>query len=429
MTPRTAPAGESRTTAVLAIVALVAFVATLDNTIVAAAAPSMGRELGLGLTALEWAGIAYMLPYAALMLPAGVAIDRLGRRRILLAGCGLFTAGALLGGAAWSAEILFVARGAQGVAAALVVPGTLSLIRTALPEHRRGLAVAVWTAALAAALAVGPWLGGALAEYLHWSWIFLGTVPLLVATGVLVARVVPAETVQEGARGRGGVPARLLGNRVFVGANALVLLWGLGISGIAFFTPLLHQEFLGLGPQAAGLPLVLVAVAVVGATPFVAPVSRALGTPRAVCLGLLVVAAGLVAVAVVNDQHAVAPRLAGLLLIGAGSAFTAPITAHALDAVTEEDSGTASGILMSSRELASALGVALIGTVLSTVRGHESAAGTEHGPALAAGYTAGLLVAAVLQAVAAALALLVLRERHGRRVAVSTMSSQKGESA
>ncbi|QWF77899.1 MFS transporter [Amycolatopsis sp. CA-230715] len=426
MPARTAVAGETRTTALLTIVALVAFVATLDNTIVAAAAPSMGRELGLGLTALEWAGIAYMLPYAALMLPAGALIDRLGRRRVLLAGCGLFTAGALLGGAAWSAEILFVARGAQGIAAALVVPGTLSLIRTVLPAQRRPLAVAVWTAALAAALAAGPWLGGALAEYLHWSWIFLGTVPLLVAIAVLVAGAVPPEETRIGTRGRRGVPVRLLGNRVFVGANALVLLWGLGISGIAFFTPLLHQEFLGLGPQAAGLPLALVAVAVVGATPFVAPVSRALGTPRAVCLGLLVVAAGLVAVAVVNDQHALVPRFAGLLLIGAGSAFTAPITAYALDAVAEEDSGTASGLLMSSRELASALGVALIGTVLSVVRGRETAAGAEHGPALAAGYTAGLVVAAVLQAAAAALALVVLRER---RALAMTTSSQKGENA
>ncbi|MFD9960820.1 MFS transporter [Amycolatopsis sp. NPDC058986] len=425
-TLRVAVARESGTTAVLTIVALVAFVATLDNTIVAAAAPSMGRELGLGVTALEWAGIAYMLPYAALMLPAGVVIDRLGRRRVLLAGCGLFVAGALLGGAAWSAEVLFVARGAQGAAAAFVVPGTLSLIRTSLPADRRGLAVAVWTAALAAALALGPWLGGALAEYLHWSWIFLGTVPLLVAVTVLVARAVRTEPIRRGTRGRRGVAKALLTNRVFAGSNVLVVLWGLGISGIAFFTPLLHQEFLGLGPAAAGLPLVLVAAAVICATPCVAPVSRTLGASRAVCLGLLVVALGLVALAVAGDRHALAPRLAGLLLIGAGSAFTAPITAHGLDAVAEEDSGTASGVLMSSRELASALGVAVIGSVLSTVRADELAAGAERGPALAAGYTAGLLLAAVLQAVAAGLALVVLREG---RENVATTLSKEGEGA
>ncbi|ALG15068.1 MFS transporter [Kibdelosporangium phytohabitans] len=443
----------------MTVVALVGFVTTLDNTIVAAAAPSIGRELGLGLTTLQWVGIAYMLPYAGLLLAAGAVIDRLGRRRVLLTGCAVFAAGALLGGVARSAELLLVARASQGVAAAFIVPGTLSLIRTELPEPRRPIAIAVWTAALAGALALGPWLGGALAEHLHWSWIFLSNLPFVGAVWLILARTSRVEGARTGAPVRlgatalvtaslvlltasvvtsGGVvsavllggagllglfafvgwerraavpliPARLWRNRAFLGANVLVLLWGLGISGVVFFTPLLYQDFLGMGPEAAGLPLVVVAGAVVCATPFVPAVTRMLGPHRAVCLGLLVLAGGLAQLAVVNDETTMASRLVGLVLAGTGSAFTAPITGQALERAGEDDSGTASGVLTASRELSSAFGVALIGIVLTSVRAGEIAGGVAPGPALGTGYAAGLVVAAVLQLAGAALALVVLR--------------------
>nr|WP_216217489.1 MFS transporter [Amycolatopsis aidingensis] len=457
----------------MAVVALVGFVTTLDNTIVAAAAPSIGRELGLNLTTLQWISIGYMLPYAGLLLAAGALIDRIGRRRTLLAGCAVFAAGALLGGVARSPELLLTARVTQGIAAAFIVPGTLSLIRTKLPESGRKIAIAVWTAALACALALGPWLGGALAEHLHWSWIFLSNLPFVCAAWFLLTRTSRDEPVRSGVPVRLGatvlvtislvlltaavvtsggvvstgvlggagllgllafvlserragtplVPARLRANRVFLGANALILLWGLGISGIVFFTPLVYQEFLGMGPEEAGLPLVVVAGAVICATPLVPAVTRALGPHRAVCLGLLVLAAGLVQLAVVNGETAMAPRLAGLVLAGVGSAFTAPITGHALDRIGEDDTGTASGVLTASRELSSAFGVVLIGIVLTSVRAGESAAGAADGPALAAGYAAGLLVAAVLQVAGAALALVVLRPRP----AVQSMPSKECE--
>lgn len=445
---------------IMAVVALVGFVTTLDNTIVAAAAPSIGRELGLSLTTLQWISVAYMLPYAGLLLATGALIDRVGRRRVLLVGCGVFAAGALLGGVARSAEVLLAARVTQGVAAAFIVPGVLSLIRTDLPASRRPAAIGVWTAALACALALGPWLGGALAEYVHWSWIFLSNLPFILAALVLVAR---SAARQPGRRvplplgavalvtaglvlltaavtttanitvsillGASGVavlllfaagerqavtpliPARLWADRVFRGANVLVLLWGLGISGIVFFTPLLYQDFLGMGPAAAGLPLVIVAGAVICASPFVPAVTRAIGPHRAVCFGLLVLAAGLVELAAVNDETTLAPRVAGLVLAGLGSAFTAPITGHALDQVGEDDTGAAAGVLTAARELSSAFGVVLIGLVLTSVRSWEMTGGVSADAALASGYTAGLVVAALLQIAAAALALVVLRPR------------------
>ncbi|MBB4908738.1 MFS transporter [Actinophytocola algeriensis] len=389
--------------ALLAVAALTGFVTTLDNTIIAAAAPSIGRELGLSLASLQWISIAYMLPYAGLLLPAGRLLDRFGRRRLVMAGCAVFAAGAVLGGVARSPELLLAARVVQGVAAAFVVPGTLSLIRTELPERRRATAIAAWTAALAAALALGPWLGGVLAEYLHWSWIFYSNLPFAAAALVLLAR-----TPRERHAPVRGSWSGLVTNRVFAGSNALVLLWGLGISGIVFFTPLAYQESLGLGPADAALPLVVVAAGVIVTTPFVPMVSRALGPRHTVALGLLVLAVGLLQLAVVHDETTMAPRLLGLVLAGVGSAATAPLTTHALDQVGTGDSGTASGVLTTTRELSSALGVALIGAVLTAVAGNTG------GAEVATGYTAALVVAAVLQLAGAALALVVLRPRPER---------------
>jgi MFS family permease len=388
------------TVALLSVAALTGFVTTLDNTVIAAAAPSIGRELGLGLISLQWIGIAYMLPYAGLLLPAGRLLDRFGRRHLVMAGCAVFAAGAVLGGVARTPESLLTARVVQGVAAAFVVPGTLSLIRTELPAGRRASAIAAWTAALAAALALGPWLGGVLAEYLHWSWIFYSNVPFAAAAFVLLAGT-PAERHTPVRGSWSGLAA----NRVFAGSNALVLLWGLGISGIVFFTPLAYQETLGLGPADAALPLVVVAAGVIATTPFVPMVTRVLGPRHTVVLGLVVLAAGLLQLAVVHDETTMAPRLLGLALAGIGSAATAPLTTYALDQVGTGDAGTASGVLTTTRELSSALGVALIGAVLTSAAG---------GAGMAAGYTAALVVAAVLQLAGAALALIVLRPRPAR---------------
>lgn len=387
-------------TALLAVAALTGFVTTLDNTIIAAAAPSIGGELRLSLASLQWIGIAYMLPYAGLLLPAGTLLDRFGRRRLVMAGCAVFAAGAVLGGVARTPESLLTARVVQGVAAAFVVPGTLSLIRTELPAGRRESAIAAWTAALAAALALGPWLGGVLAEYLHWSWIFYANLPFAAAAMVLLASTPPERHTPVRGSWSG-----LVTNRVFAGSNALVLLWGLGISGIVFFTPLAYQESLGLGPAAAALPLVVVAAGVIVTTPFVPMVTRALGPRGTVTLGLLVLAAGLLQLAVVHDETTMAPRLLGLVLAGVGSAATAPLTTYALDQLGTGDAGTASGVLTTTRELSSALGVALIGAVLTSVAGSAG---------MAAGYPAALVVAAVLQLAGAALAPVVLRPRPER---------------
>lgn len=442
----------------LAVLALGAFVTTLDNTIVAAGAPSIGRDLSLDLGALQWIALGYMLPFAGLLPAAGALIDRWGRRPALTAALLAFGAGAAAGGLAHSAWLLVAARVLQGTAAAFLVPGLLSLLRTNLDARGRTLGAAVWTACLAAALALGPALGGLLSAYLGWAWIFFVNLPFVAAMLVLLPGTVPpgrdagtrapplpatllvtaslvllttalaeprarlpllaAGTVagvaflvrERRARDR-LIPAALTENRVFAGSLAVQVLWGLGISGVFFFTPLLHQEFLGLGPVGAGLPLVLVAVAVMAATPLVPVAVARAGPHRTVAAGLAVVGAGLLALAAVNHVPQLLPRVPGLVLIGAGAACTVPLTSHALEVVAERHSGTASGLLTAARELSSALGVALIGAVLTAVRGVRLDAGVPAGAALAGGYTAGLLTAAGLTLLGALLAARGTRDR------------------
>ncbi|MEC3975578.1 MFS transporter [Amycolatopsis sp. H20-H5] len=450
------------------MVALGAFVTTLDNNILAAGVPSIARELSMDLVALQWVGIGYMLPFASLLLVAGTLVDRWGQRRTLLAGLLVFGLGAAAGGLAGSAWMLIAARVAQGVAAAFLVPGLLSMLRTNLDTRQRAIGAMIWTASLAIALALGPTLGGLLSEYFGWAWIFFVNLPFvaamvvllpvtaggarptrgnrlpvaamaLVTSGLVLVTValvelgdstradelVPSAMMVVGvvllgwfvSRERRAreplMPRPLTGQRMFVGALAVQLLWGLGVSGVFFFTPLLHQESLGLSPVQAGLPLVLVAVAIMAVMPVVPMAVARIGPHGTVAAGLAVVALGLLAVALVNHVPLVLPRVPGLLLIGAGSALTTPLTSHALEIVDERHAGAASGLLTASRELSSALGVALIGVVLTVVRTDRLVSGTAAGPALAGGYTAGLLVAAALELAGAVLALVVFRARPG----------------
>ncbi|MFI6307529.1 MFS transporter [Amycolatopsis thailandensis] len=448
----------------LVMIALGAFVTTLDNTIVAAGAPSIARDLALDLPTLQWVSIGYMLPFAGLLPVAGTLVDRWGQAATLRAGLLAFGAGAAVGGLATTAWLVISARVLQGAAAAFLVPALLSLLRTNLDERRRAVGATVWTACLAVALALGPTLGGVLSEYLGWGWIFFVNLPFVTAMLALLRKVavagrdpaagrpavlsmlvattgmvlVTAAVVElgegdvlvpamSGVAGTGFaiwfvlrerrardrlVPGELTGQRVFSGALVVQLLWGLGVSGVFFFTPLLHQESLGLGPVLAGSPLVVVAIAVVAATPLVPWAVPRFGPHRTVAAGLATVAVGLLAVAAVNHVPEVLPRIPGLVLIGAGSALTTPLTSYALEIVAERHAGTASGLLTASRELSSALGVALIGAVLAVVRTARLDEGAVS--ALADGYTAGLLTAAGLEILGALLSLRLLNPRAGQ---------------
>src|ERR687895_1644863 len=162
----------------LAAVSFGLFMIMLDNTVVNVALPSIQRDLGIGLSELEWTVNAYALTFAVLMLTGGKLADFVGRRRVFLIGLAIFTLSSLACGLATSGGMLIGARTVQGVGAALMMPATLSIISATFPPHERGMAIGIWAGVSAMALAIGPLIGGLLTEHVDWSWIFFVNVPV-----------------------------------------------------------------------------------------------------------------------------------------------------------------------------------------------------------------------------------------------------------
>ncbi|GAA4093250.1 MFS transporter [Nonomuraea soli] len=186
------------------VVGLAGFVTTLDNTVVTVALPSIQQDLAARLPALEWVATGYIMTFAGLMLAGGRVADMHGNRRAMISGLALFTAASLAAGLATDIAALIAARLAQGVGAALTLPATLAVL-AGQDERRRSQGVAVWMAAGAGALALGPVVGGYLSQHAHWSWVFLINVPIgLVTIGLALVAVPGRDGVRDGPDGGQG---------------------------------------------------------------------------------------------------------------------------------------------------------------------------------------------------------------------------------
>src|SRR5580765_7267748 len=162
----------------LAAVSFGLFMIMLDNTVVNVALPAIQRDLGVGLSELEWIVAGYALSFAALMLTGGKLADLMGRRRIFVLGIVIFTASSLFCGMADSGNELIGWRIVQGVGAALMNPATLAIIAATFPPRERGTAIGIWAGVSALALAIGPLVGGLITEHASWNWVFLINVPV-----------------------------------------------------------------------------------------------------------------------------------------------------------------------------------------------------------------------------------------------------------
>ena len=162
----------------LAIVSIGLFMVVLDNLVVNVALPSIHRELGASIQALEWTVNAYVLAYAVLLLTGAALGDRFGRKRWFMAGIGLFTVSSAAAALAPSIGALIAARAAQGVGAAIATPLTLTLLADAFPPDQRGIALGVWSGISGVAVALGPLVGGAVIQLSSWHWIFWINVPI-----------------------------------------------------------------------------------------------------------------------------------------------------------------------------------------------------------------------------------------------------------
>jgi MFS family permease len=462
---------------IIALPCVAQFVIVLDVTIVAIALPAMQADLGLSTTTLGWVITAYTLVFGGCLVAAGRLADRIGRRRAFAGGLGLFAAASLACGLAPNGAALLGGRVVQGLGAALVSPAALALVTAARPEGRdRARALGWWTAAAAGGGASGWVLGGLLSGLLDWRWIFLVNVPLCVGAAVLAPRFLrewrdpaPARPDVAGAllatTGLGALvlaltlaetSGPLAGPTLGSLAAAAVLLAGLarvearapdplldralrrpGVAGpsavaavlTATTTPpmlfcILHaQHVLGLAPVAAGLLFPPFNLAVVAGSLAGPRVVAAAGERRAMAGGLLAVAAGALALrAIAPGAPALPSLLAGFVLLGAGlGVASVASTARGTAALGAADQGLASGLLATSAQLGTALGLAAL---VPLAAGHTHALGG--GPAAqVAGFELGFSLAAALAATAAA-ALAVAGLRSSRRRAGDGCSLARG---
>ncbi len=171
----------SRTIWTFVITSAALFMASLDNLVVTTALPSIRAHLHASLEGLQWTVNAYTLTFAVLLLTGAALGERYGRRRMFIAGLGLFTAGSAAAALAPGIGWLVAARAVQGVGAAVLIPLTLTLLSAAVSPERRGLALGAWGAVGGLAIAIGPLVGGAVVEGASWQWIFWLNVPIGVA--------------------------------------------------------------------------------------------------------------------------------------------------------------------------------------------------------------------------------------------------------
>lgn len=198
--PRQLPLASTGARWLIAAAVLGSGIALLDGTVVNVALPTIGRELGGGLTGQQWVLDGYLLTLSALLLSGGAAGDRYGRRRVFLAGLAVFSVASLGCGLAPTIGWLIGARLVQGVGAAALVPGSLALIDAGITDGDRGRAVGLWAGMSGVTTALGPFIGGWLVDAASWRWVFLLNLPLAVAVAWIAMRHI-SESRDQTARG------------------------------------------------------------------------------------------------------------------------------------------------------------------------------------------------------------------------------------
>lgn len=453
----------SRRWLILTLLAAAYFMTILDSTIVVTALPSIGTDLGLGGTGLQWIITGYVLTYGGLLLFAGRAADLLGRKRLFMAGNALWLLSSLLSGLAPSGEILIAGRILQGVAAAITAPAALSIVMTTFPEgSERNKALGIWGGLGGLGATAGLLLGGVITDSIGWPWVFFVNIPI----GIVVLAISPAmlpesrestsvrrfdaagavtvtaalgllgytiTTIPEsgltsvrtlglfaGAVALAGlfviietrsaaplVPFRALRSRVLIGGNLLIFTAGMAVDGLLVTLTSYVQRVLGWSAMQFGLlAAVMTVTSIVGVMYGQHTVSRYGTRPVAAAGAALLGLAGLL-LTFVQADGSLSLMIAALLIFGAGlgAAFVSSQIA-ALTGVAEKNSGLAAGLADTSFNIGSGLGVAI---TTSVAFAYTEAAGGPTPVGLTEGYQVAFGVTVVVAAlgVIAALALLL----------------------
>jgi EmrB/QacA subfamily drug resistance transporter len=436
---------------VLALTSVASLMVALDALVVTTALSTIRLDLGASIEELEWTINAYTLSLAVLLMTAAALGDRLGRRRLFVAGIGLFTAASAACALAPSIGWLITARVVQGAGAAMVVPLAMALLSAAFPAEQRGRALGLFGGVLGLATLGGPMVGGAIVQALAWQWIFWINVPIglllipltrgrteesrgadaridvpglaLAAGGALglvwglvrgnAAGWTSAEVVGSLAAGalllvafvrwelrarEPMVPMRFFGSRAFSAGNAVsFLMFGSIFAGAFFFAQFL-QTVLHYGPLGAGLRLAPWTVMLFVVAPIAGGRVNRYGERTLIVIGLLLNAAGYAWIALLAGPGLAYPAMIPpLMLAGVGVAMAIPAAQNAvLGAVPRGAVGKASGTFNTLRQLGGTFAIAALAAVFAASGGYGSAQAFSDGFAWAIGVAALLSFAGAL---------------------------------
>ncbi|WP_242904585.1 MFS transporter [Actinomadura terrae] len=447
----------------LAVLATAQFMVIMDTSIIGVALPDMQRDLGFSQGGLQWVFNAYVVALGGLLLLGGKLSDLLGARRVFAAGWLVLIGGSVVAAAATGAEAEIIGRAIQGVGSALIAPSALTLLMVLFSARPRELAkaMAFYGAAAPAGGTAGVFLGGVITEWLSWPWVFIIYVPIGLATLAAVPAVLPnvpgrrtgldvlgALAVTAGlalavyaivqAPGRGwDAPATALqlGGAVLLlaafigvqritrdplmplsvwrtpnlaGANVAMTLLGAAWIPMWYFLNLYLQQVLGYGAFPSGAALLpmtaLMMVLMVGVT---GRLIARFGTKPLIVTGLVVLAGGLAVLSTIDAGGSFATDvLPGSLISAVGMSLVfIPATMAALNGVAPEQGGLASGIVNTTYQVGSAIGLAAM-TAIATSRGADELGDL---PSLTDGFRAAFIGAAVVALAGAVLALVTLR--------------------
>jgi EmrB/QacA subfamily drug resistance transporter len=407
----------------LAAMCFALFMIMLDNTVVNVALPSIQKDLGASLSSLEWTVNAYTLSFAVLLVTGGRLGDIFGRRRVFLFGVVVFAASSAMIGLAPDQSWLVAGRAVQGVGAAFMMPGTLSIISNTFPPAERGKAIGMWAGVSALALALGPAVGGALTEYVSWRAIFFLNLPVAVGAVVVTLFAVREsfdKTVDRRIDFAGigtltvGLSALVLalveGNgwgwgspeivgllivavaglgafvlvethgkapmvqfeffrsRSFLGANVVAFVVSFAMLAMFFFIAIYMQNILHYSALEAGIRFLPSTVVIIFAAPIAGRLADRIGPRIPMTVGLSLAALALFMQSQLTAASTYGDLLVPFMIMGLGMGLTmSPMSTAAMNAVTPDKAGVASGILSMSRMVGGTFGVAAIGALFQTL--------------------------------------------------------------